>query len=169
MIDSIVVIERVLVPNMDESNRTKLRDAASEGGRYGLVASGTGGEWSVDIDETTSGEQNWFAQIEGPSLYLHFEIVHPRIVSELLSFLSARPRITVDSGIPWDEASDTLRIGSFNQSPVTLVRDDEFPDRWFISLGEGHCRLQYTLTGDDCAGLIQALQQVNADLVADGS
>jgi hypothetical protein len=53
--------------------------ASSEtaGENLGLLANGSSGSWEVSIDESVSGTERWFAQIEGPSLWLYFEIPSP--------------------------------------------------------------------------------------------
>jgi hypothetical protein len=33
----------------------------------GLLANGSSGAWRVDVDESISGPERWFLQIEGPS------------------------------------------------------------------------------------------------------
>ena len=46
----------------------------------GLTAIGAAGSWEIAVDETTSGTtQKWFAQIEGPSVYLYFAVQSPRV------------------------------------------------------------------------------------------
>jgi hypothetical protein len=46
----------------------------------GLLAIGSSGPWEVSVDETISGTERWFAQIEGPSISIYFEIPSPSIV-----------------------------------------------------------------------------------------
>ena len=50
----------------------------------GLLANGASGPWEFSVDETISGTERWFAQIEGPSVYISFEIPSPSIVGEAL-------------------------------------------------------------------------------------
>ena len=56
----------------------------------GLAAIGRCGCWEVAIDETNSGAQKWFSQIEGQHIYLNFEVRSPRIIDEMLEFLAPR-------------------------------------------------------------------------------
>src|SRR5438067_10170353 len=54
----------------------------------GLLANGSSGRWEVSIDETVSGTERWFAQVEGQSLWLSFEIPSPEIISKVIQFLA---------------------------------------------------------------------------------
>ena len=54
----------------------------------GLLANGSSGPWEFSVDETISGNERWFAQIEGPSVYISFEIPSPAIVGEAVRFLA---------------------------------------------------------------------------------
>ena len=54
----------------------------------GLLANGSSGPWEVSVDETISGDERWFAQIEGPSVYVSFEIPSPNIIGEAVRFLA---------------------------------------------------------------------------------
>src|SRR5437773_2194336 len=60
----------------------------------GLLALGSSGPWEVAIDETLSGPARYFAQIEGPSVYLYFEIPAVKLVEDVLDFLDPRVAAT---------------------------------------------------------------------------
>lgn len=123
----------------------------------GLVANGSAGRWDVNIDETTEGEEQWFAQIEGPSVYLYFEVSSPAIVDELVRFFE---RPSASRGV-----IPSLHVGSFGDDGVDLVRDDEYPDRCFIVIGRAPgATVRVALTGNDLADLTEALRQVREDL-----
>jgi hypothetical protein len=64
----------------------------------GLMAIGAVGQWEVAIDESTSGRDRWFAQIEGPSVSLCFEIPSLGIVGDVLDFLEAPRRANGSPG-----------------------------------------------------------------------
>src|SRR6266851_1767785 len=53
----------------------------------GLVATGRSSSWNVELDQTTSECPRWFVQIEGPCLYLFFEIQGPETVNSMCRFL----------------------------------------------------------------------------------
>jgi hypothetical protein len=124
----------------------------SESLSLGLAANGSAGPWYVDVDETTAGPQRWFVQVEGPSVDLSFEIASPAAVEDALNFLQ--------------RGSDpSLPLGGSRQAPVNLIRDDEYPDRFFVVVGTSpEPVVRFTLTGDDLANLIEALRQARDDL-----
>src|SRR5205807_382899 len=112
-------------------------DAESQGSpTLGLAANGSAGGWDVAIDETTAGEHKWFAQIEGPSVYLYFELPSPAAVGDLVRFLDQRSGIG-NGPLPPDSVGkgESLSVGSFGQSRVRLVWDDEYADRCFVVIG----------------------------------
>src|SRR5947209_5118903 len=88
----------------------------------GLVANGSAGPWVVDVDETTSGEQRWLIQIEGPACYLSFEVPSPTVIDTVLGFFER-------------ETVPDVAVGFSGPCAVTLVRDDEYPDRCFFIVG----------------------------------
>src|SRR5437870_5016817 len=99
-----------------------LRQRNNDKDNLGLTAFGSDGSWDVAIDETTSGTQQWFAEIEGPSVYLHFEIQSPHVIDKILEFLTKQSA----------QNTGEIAIGKSKEEPVVLVRDDEFPDRCFL-------------------------------------
>src|SRR5687768_16465842 len=96
-------------------------------GNLGLTAIGSDGDWEVAIDETTSGAQQWFAQIEGRSCYLYFPVRSPLLLGEMIQFLMTKPT-TNGSGTPAPRSRE-LSIGKNADQSVSLLRDDEFSDR----------------------------------------
>src|SRR5438105_4588344 len=90
----------------------------------GLLANGSSGRWEVSLDETISGAQRWFAQVEGPSLWLSFEVPSPEVISKVIQLLAS----------PQANRKGTeckLDLGEAHGTPVALVRDDEYQDRCF--------------------------------------
>src|SRR5262245_41463894 len=85
----------------------------------GLLACGRCGQWDVDVDETTSGPERWFLQIEGPAVYFDFEIPSLDVVDQTLRFLRSSGK----------ESNGEIVVGTSNVSPVRLLQDDEFEDR----------------------------------------
>jgi hypothetical protein len=136
----------------------------------GLTAIGSAGGWEVAIDETTSGDQRWFAQIEGPSVYLHFEIESPHVINKVLAFLTEQKKAGSGSHGTWSQRNGELVIGKSEEEPVTLVRDDEFPDRCFL-VAETNMKLivRVTIGGRDLRLLEKALRQAKEDLDGDDS
>jgi hypothetical protein len=136
----------------EDTNRESPVDRSSpETGsqKVGLLAIGTCGAWEVSIDETIGGRERWFAQIESPSIYLYFEVASLDILGKTVGFLMSRP------------GQGLLRISRSKGTPVSLVRDDEYPDRCFFVVGPTASPVvRLSLTGSDVRELVSALQQV---------
>jgi hypothetical protein len=95
----------------------------------GLLANGYSGPWEIAIDETTTGPVRWFAQIEGPSVAFYFEIPSIDIVTKMLAFLESQPGATKAAPAHSGGPNGSLAIGNDKKTPVSLVKDDEYPDR----------------------------------------
>src|ERR1700682_3156853 len=125
----------------------------------GLMANGSSGRWEVAVDETTAGPDRWFVQIEGPSAYFPFEIPSPEVISKALDFLGRRsspkePHARNSAG------NGSLVLGGRQQTPVLLVRDDEYEDRYFLVFGqEAALAVRFTIAGKDLEDIREALRQ----------
>lgn len=138
-------------------------EAPGEG--LGLLANGSSGSWEVSIDETVVGKERWFAQVEGPSLWLYFEIPSPEIIPRAIQFLL--PRGTKKEVMPgcFSRSSDRLDIGVAGETLVCLVKDDEYQDRYYFALGPGDSPIvRYSVAGEDRDNLVEALRQVEEDI-----
>jgi hypothetical protein len=51
--------------------------------RTGLLATGSSGRWSIDVDEALDRGE-WFAQIESPEIYLIVQLRGPDVILEAL-------------------------------------------------------------------------------------
>lgn len=130
--------------------------------KIGLLANGSSGPWEIAIDETISGKDRWFAQLEGPSIYVYFEISSPRIIDDVIAYLRdgngrAPSQPTSRNG--------KLKVGGDKHVTVSLVRDDEFSDRVFLVIGSNSSPIvRYTIAGTDINKIVEALRQVKEDL-----
>jgi hypothetical protein len=123
---------------------------------FGLVATGSSGGWGFEIDEALDRDNEWLAEIEGPQVYLVFQLRDLQVVSEATRFLEC----------PSPGAGMTMGswIGS---TDVRLVWDNEMPLRCFLVIGaEGKATLRVILLEDDIRLLGEALQQVQDDLAS---
>ncbi len=142
--------------------------ASSEtpGENLGLLANGSSGSWEVSIDENVSGTERSFAQIEGPSLWLYFEIPSPDIIPKIILFLL--PPGTKREEMPGcssSSGSKLLDISEPEETPVSLVRDDEYKDRCFIVVGRSDSPIvRFSVAGEDLDNLVEALRQVEEDI-----
>jgi hypothetical protein len=136
--------------------------------RFGLVANGSSGAWDISINETIRGKEKWYADIEGPSVYLSFQLVDLDIVDKMIAFLDrhvsadASPR-KARSG----KAGEELTIGSFGQALVLLIGDNEYRDRCFLVVGpKNGCCVRFPLWGEDTRMILDALRQVREDVTS---
>src|ERR1700719_1034274 len=105
---------------MSASRQTRAKprtDAMS----VGLMAIGSSGPWEISVNQSVTKADHWFAQIEGPAVYIYFEIPSTNILNQVSRFfaideLGRKPR------------KNTLALATGKSTQVSLVRDDEFPD-----------------------------------------
>ena len=114
------------------------------------------------MDETTSGPTRWFIQIDGPTASCSFEIASAEMVSTALEFLGGRGAPAGPSDHP-----GTLVIGKHPKTPVILIRDDEYTDRYFLEIGPDSARTRLTIAGSDLKDLTEALRQAAEDIEDD--
>ena len=130
----------------------------------GLLACGSSGRWAIDIDETNSGRDRWFAQIEGPSIYLYFEIPSLEIVDQAIRFLTECQGKGGRNAVPIARNS-SLSLGIDALTRVNLIRDDEFTDRYFLVIeSKSGSHVRFTVTGDDLKNVTEALRQAKEDI-----
>ncbi len=128
----------------------------------GLMAIGSSGPWEIAIDQTISGPDRWFAQIEGPSVYFYFEIPSLEIIDDAIELLARGESATNGAQTARD---DTLTLGTNQSTQVNLVRDDEFDDRFFLVIEQKNGLLiRFTVTGEDLTHVMNALRQAKEDL-----
>lgn len=132
----------------------------------GLVASARAGSWSVEIDQTISGAERWFAQIDGPLAYLYVEIASAAAIEEPARLFAER--ITSKVAAPASQAM-SIEFGSFAGRPISLLFDDEFADRcFFLIADEAGSVIRFSVAGPDFVDLSTAIQQVVRELNRDG-
>lgn len=121
----------------------------------GLLANGASGPWQIEIDEQLRGDNRWFIQIDGPTVCLYFEIPSLEIVRELAQFL--------DTNL--SQQHTALMLGKANDITVTIVRDDEYQDRYFLNVGSaGNLVVRLTIESGNVKNIAEALEQVLANL-----
>ncbi len=123
---------------------------------FGLLANGCSGPWEIAVDEHISGADRWSVQIEGPSVSFYFEIPSLETISKMAQFL--------DRSIPSSETNDLLLISKDQQMPVTLIKDDEYADRFFLVVGPtANPMVRFTIAGKDVTDFLEALRQAIDD------
>lgn len=135
---------------------------------YGLLAYGAAPRWTVAIDEVLDKESEWSLQIEGPSMYLACALTDPTVIGRIVHLFRGQLRADAASGENrGNAANDEVAIGAFGPAVVSLVRDDEISERWFIIVGpqEG-AAVRWTLGKEDAAMLLMAFEQALHELPA---
>jgi hypothetical protein len=130
-----------------------------------LLANGSSGPWEIAIDESTGKRARLFAHVEGPALYLYFEIPSRKTIRSAVHFLeqgNVSSRSMSGNGV---SKGSSVRIGGFGRSSIRLVWDTEFADRCFLIVGvSSKPSLQFTLAGGEIKHLLNALRQVQNEL-----
>jgi hypothetical protein len=131
---------------------------------WGLVANGSSGGWAVAVDELQNRSE-WSLEIDGPEVYLVFQLEDLQVIAKAASFLDADcfSRESPDSREQPDEG--VLHLGQFANASVSLVRDDEGFPRYFLVVGlAGRSTLRVTLEGEAISMLRTALREALSDL-----
>lgn len=135
----------------------------------GLVASGNSKSWDIEIDQTLDGAERWFAQIEGPSIYLYFEISNPSVVKCAFEFVDRHWEGRRKPGKTRSKQSSSsdmeVDFGRLANLPVTLIWDDEDNDRCFFSIGEAaEAKIRLAICGKELKEFRIALKHVQEEL-----
>jgi hypothetical protein len=147
---------------------SKHRDQKGSEESVGLLALGASGPWEVAIDETLTGPARYFAQIEGPSVCLYFSLATGKAnkaIEEALDFFvhsrNSGAKAFADSGA-------TLSLAKNADTKISLTRDDESDDRYFLVIeAKSGLRIQLTVADDDLNHIVNALQDAKDDLEND--
>ncbi len=131
--------------------------------KWGLLANGSSGRWSIDIDESDDGGA-FNIQIDGPKAYLAFALRGLEVVPRLHAYLHAGLHPNGDNG---KQSTNGVTLGRLGSMSVSIIQDDEFAARWFIIVkGKADAVVRLTLDAADIEMLAKALQQVAEDLSA---
>lgn len=67
------------------------------------------------------------------------------------------------------EQNGSLVLGKDHEIPITLIRDDEYDDRFYLVVGStSNPIVRFVIAGTDVVNLVGALRQVKADLDDEG-
>ena len=107
---------------MRDSNDRLNPSAPEPASTLGLIANGSAGPWTVEVDETASGEQRWLVQIEGPACDFSFDFSSamtaplrpkPHAIAEEIGLINlSRPKSDRNVG-----RIVTLHRGNFQRMP----------------------------------------------------
>jgi hypothetical protein len=126
----------------------------------GLLANGSAGHWDVAVDEAASGDE-WFLELDGPQVYLVFQLENLKVVETVLQFLQAGSLRASGRG----DSEAALPLGRFESAAVSLLWDNEDFPRCFIVVGPAaRSTLRLSLEAEDIQMLVEALRQVVKDI-----
>lgn len=149
-----------------KSSPSQPTTASVESLDIGLAATARVGSWTVEIDQTISGDERWFAQIEGPAAYLYLELSTPAAIEEPSRLFAERRAHNDASGALQALA---VEFGVFARRPVSILFDDEFADRCFFLISdESGSTVRVSIAARDFADIANAIQQVRDELHRDG-
>jgi len=128
-----------------------------------LLANGSSRLWEVSIEEEPAKKNGMV--IEGPAVYVAFQLITLDAVSQMLNFLREHLPSERDDD-EWVESRDSLKIGRLGRSSVLLVWDYE-GDRCYLKVldrGKEGSSIHVTLHKDDIEMIIEATSQAVEDL-----
>lgn len=138
----------------------KTAGAGTGAATTGLVANGASGTWRIDLDESLSGSQRWFVQIEGPSCYLNFEVSQPQAIADMAEFLGS-----LHDGDQSPGNQPELKLGKCGRHTVELLWDRKPADRCFVMVrSDDQFCVRVTLFDSDVQALLDSLEQVCEEL-----
>jgi hypothetical protein len=128
---------------------------------YGLLASGSSRRWEVTVDESLDHENEWSVELDGPNVYLVFQLKDLRPLVEAVEFLERG----CDPKTSKAAASQAHPLGQFGSASVLLIWDNEEAPRCFLVVGpRSRSTMRLTLQADDIQALLQALREAVQDL-----
>jgi len=122
---------------------------------YGAAAIGRAGQFEVEIDECLDGDDPLLMSIGTRGWQFRFALAERSAASRLFTFLREQT-----GRLQFSE----LLVGSFQGSRVLLIKDDEFPDRFFLRAIGDDVLADFTLLGDDVRDFAAAVSQAVDDL-----
>src|SRR5947209_9183036 len=92
--------------------------------RWGLLANGSSGCWTLEVDESFDGGE-WTLAIEGPQVSLLFQLQDLSVLQGALRFLQAGRACPAPGTRERSVHDDVLVLGRFGAAPVSLLQDNE--------------------------------------------
>jgi hypothetical protein len=119
----------------------------------------------VDVDEALD-RQDWFMEIEGPQIYVLFQLHDLNSVDRAREFLRSKPpRSAGNDHEDQTSAVVELTLGRFGTAAVLLRWDNEDFPRCFLIVDSGeHSAMHFSLYSDDIKMLADALEQASEDI-----
>jgi len=134
-------------------------------GGFALLANGSSSRWEIAIDESLDRDE-WSMEIEGPQVYLVFQLDNLEVPRKALDFLESlfNPHRARPVGRSATK-EETLTLGHFDSTPVLLVKDNEDSPRAFLAVGpRSRSAFRVMLDAEDIKSFVEALRQVFEDM-----
>ena len=122
---------------------------------YGAAGVGSSSRFDVAIDEAVDDANHLQMSIEARGWSFRFALSTRDDAALMLSFLREHTGRV---------AFAEVVVGSFLGTPVSLIKDDEFSDRFYLRAFAGDQLLSFVLAADDLTGFADALAQAVQDL-----
>ena len=130
--------------------------------QLGLLAIGSSGRWEVAVDESPDAE-DWSMEIEGPGIYLVFQLQDPTIIPMALRFLQTG--LAENWGKSLERNERELHLGRFGSASVSFHWDNEDVPRCFLIVGpKARSTLRLGLGAEDIRMLCKALDEIVKEL-----
>jgi hypothetical protein len=132
---------------------------------FGLLANGTSRRWDIAVEEALDREE-WSLELEGPQVYLVFQLQDLHVIPAALGFLQSGAKTSRPAaGSQGSRSEPELNLGKFGSASVSLAWDNEDVLRCFLIIGpRARATLRLTFEAEDVPMLIEALRQVVEDL-----
>ncbi len=133
------------------------------------MAFSSSGPWDLTIDESLDQEDKWTAEIEGPNVYISFNIRDLKVIQEALAFLQRRNLDRPDQDLNASSTSQAeLTLGKFGSNSIILIWDNEDFIRCFLVVGpRANSTMRLTLSGDEIEMLAKAFEKIANELPLD--
>ena len=128
---------------------------------WGLAAGAGSGKTFVDVTQSGGKVEKWQLLLQFPSIQMWMEIQNSNVVVELSDFFKKTYGSQITQG---------MTLGFYFGLPVTVVKDAEFADRYFIwvegkDIYDGRSDyLQIALYGERTTDFMASLAKVVDDL-----
>lgn len=131
-----------------------MRDGTEDS--WGLVACGVAKGIDIDLCRKETPMERWNCQISRPGgIDLYFDVSGPEALREFSNFVEQTKGTTTGGH---------RLIGRGQSCEVFVVKDDEFEDRFFLSVRDGGMRFRVTFVGEETVALSEALKSLVSDL-----
>jgi hypothetical protein len=123
--------------------------------RYAAAGAGNTNRFAIEIDEALDDASDLRMSIQTRSWTFRFALSAREDLARILSFLREH--------IGRLEHCEIV-VGSFQDAPVRLIKDNEFSDRFWLRAHTDDSMVEFVLTADDITEFIVAVGQAVEDL-----